>query len=76
MLEQIDINNKMQEQKKRKINSKYKNSLFEDEEELSDAENEDNEVEKYLAVAQIPKDQDSLKWWNANQKVSNFSSNC
>ncbi|CAB4421534.1 unnamed protein product [Rhizophagus irregularis] len=31
-------------------------------------ENGDDEVEQYLAIAQIPKDQDSLKWWNANQR--------
>ncbi|CAB4410377.1 unnamed protein product [Rhizophagus irregularis] len=36
--------------------------------ELSEKENGDDEVEQYLAISQIPRDQDSLKWWNANQR--------
>ncbi|PKY51066.1 hypothetical protein RhiirA4_531967 [Rhizophagus irregularis] len=56
------------QRKKQKINPKYKVSLFEDEEELLETDNEDKEVERYLAIAQISKDQSSLKWWDANQQ--------
>ncbi|EXX70778.1 zinc finger BED domain-containing protein 1-like [Rhizophagus irregularis DAOM 181602=DAOM 197198] len=55
--------------KKRKISKAriYKKSLFSDDDELHDAQIDDNEVERYLVMAQIQNDQDPLKWWDVNK---------
>ncbi|EXX62172.1 hypothetical protein RirG_164270 [Rhizophagus irregularis DAOM 197198w] len=48
--------------KKRKTSIRvYKRSLFSDDE-SHDLQTEDNEVERYLVMAQIKNDQDPLKW--------------
>ncbi|CAB5385405.1 unnamed protein product [Rhizophagus irregularis] len=48
--------------KKRKTSTRvYKRSLFSDDE-SHDLQTEDNEVERYLVMAQIKNDQDPLKW--------------
>jgi hAT family C-terminal dimerisation region len=55
--------------KKRKISKAriYKKSLFSDDDELHDAQIDDNEIERYLVMAQIQSDQDPLKWWDVNK---------
>jgi hypothetical protein len=53
--------------KKRKTSTRvYKRSLFSDDE-SHDLQTEDNEVERYLVMAQIKNDQDPLKWWDVNK---------
>jgi hAT family protein len=54
--------------KKRKISKArvYTKSLFSDDEFNDDTQNED-EVERYLVMAQIKSDQDPLKWWDVNK---------
>ncbi|GES81124.1 zinc finger BED domain-containing protein 4-like [Rhizophagus clarus] len=49
--------------KKRKLSKGYvyKESLFSDDE-YDDTQTEDNEIERYLVMAQIQSDQDPLKW--------------
>ena len=48
--------------KKRKTSTRvYKRSLFSDDE-SHDTQIEDNEVERYLVMAQIQNDQNPLKW--------------
>ena len=53
--------------KKRKTSNRvYKRSLFSDDE-SHDNQIEDNEVERYLVMAQIQNDQNPLKWWDVNK---------
>ncbi|CAB4475854.1 unnamed protein product [Rhizophagus irregularis] len=56
--------------KKRKTSTRvYKRSLFSDDE-SHDLQTEDNEVERYLVMAQIKNDQDPLKWWDRRPDTS------
>ncbi|GET01513.1 zinc finger BED domain-containing protein 1-like [Rhizophagus clarus] len=56
------------EPKKRKLSKEYvyKESLFSDDE-YDDTQTEDNEIKRYLVMAQIQSDQDPLKWWDINK---------
>ncbi|GBC42762.2 zinc finger BED domain-containing protein 1-like [Rhizophagus irregularis DAOM 181602=DAOM 197198] len=52
--------------KKQHLQTMNKRSLFSDDE-SHDLQTEDNEVERYLVMAQIKNDQDPLKWWDVNK---------
>ena len=42
-------------------------SFFPSEHIHHDTQIEDNEIERYLVIAQIQSDQDPLKWWDVNK---------
>ncbi|CAB5196470.1 unnamed protein product [Rhizophagus irregularis] len=45
----------------------YKKSLFSDDESNDNMEFEENQIERYLVMAQIQNDQNPLKWWDVNK---------
>ncbi|GBC42544.2 zinc finger BED domain-containing protein 4-like [Rhizophagus irregularis DAOM 181602=DAOM 197198] len=47
--------------------AKNTNIQLEEYDESHDLQTEDNEVERYLVIAQIKNDQDPLKWWDVNK---------
>ncbi|CAB4484561.1 unnamed protein product [Rhizophagus irregularis] len=47
----------------------YKKSLFSDDESNDNMEFEENQIERYLVMAQIQNDQNPLKWWDVSERV-------